>query len=71
MCARRSCASCEAMATHRRLSPRHVGPVDERSAVRYVGVVIEDDGTMPPIESPVMPAPTITTEKAHAKAEAE
>ena len=45
--------------------------IDDCSAVRNVGVVMVDYLPAVPVVSPVMPAPTIATEKAHAKAEAE
>ena len=45
--------------------------VDDRSAVGDVGVVVVDHTVAMPVASPVMPAPTISSEKAHAETDSE
>ena len=45
--------------------------IDDRSAVRDVGVVVVDRCSAVPVVSPVMPAPPISSKKADAKADSE
>src|SRR5260370_3145075 len=45
--------------------------IDDRSAVRNVGVVVVDHCSAMPVVSPVMPAPPISSKKADAKADSE
>lgn len=46
---------------------RIVVPINEGSAVRYVRIVVEGNVMVVPIESPVMPSPTVSTEEADSK----
>ncbi len=43
--------------------------IDDRSAVRDVGVVVVDRCSAVPVVSPVMPAPSISSEKAEPEAD--
>lgn len=44
--------------------------IDENSAVRHEGSVVEDDMVVIPVGSPMVPAPAKTTKETDAKAEA-
>ena len=45
--------------------------IDDRSAVRDVGVVVVDYPMAMPVASPVMPAPPKTSKEAHSKSQSE